>query len=157
MAADGFLRVNKCAAGPAAAAEGGARAGASTACALAPLQRKGTRVRGQAQRHECARCRVCGDANESARAMPAPTRVAVLAPARASPSAAATGPAAHLFTRGNPSAAIPLAYPSSSAVRADAFSHLSAAGPGRAFAPLSATGLGFGQAGTAPEKYFRLN
>src|SRR5260221_13925983 len=85
------------------------------------------------------------------------TRAAVLAPARASPSAAAAGSATHFFTRGNPSAAVPLAYLSSSAAPADAFSLLSAAEPGRGFAPLSAAGLGFGQGGTTPEKHFRLS
>ncbi len=96
-------------------------------------------------------------ANESARAMPPPTRAAVLAPARASPSAAAAGSATHFFTCGNLSAAVPLAYLSSSAAPVDTFSLLSAAKPGRGFAPLSAAGLGFGQGGTTPEKHFRLS
>ena len=38
-----------------------------------------------------------------------------------------------------------------------AFSHLSTALPGHAFAPLSATGQGFGQAGRTPEKYICFN
>jgi len=83
--------------------------------------------------------------------------VAVRASTHASPPAAARGPAEGYFTRANPSAAVPVAHlPPSGAPRL-VLSCLSAASPGRTFAPLSATGLGFGQAGTTPEIYFRLN
>ena len=70
---------------------------------------------------------VSAAANESARAVPTPIRprAAVLARARASPSAAAAGSAVQFFTCGNPSAVIPLAYPSSSTVPVDVFPHLS--------------------------------
>jgi len=70
---------------------------------------------------------VSAAANESARAVPAPNppRAAVLARTCASPSAAAAGSAAQFFTCGNPSAVIPLAYPSSSTVPVDVFPHLS--------------------------------
>ncbi len=79
-------------------------------------------------------------------------RVAVRAPLRASPPAAAAGPAEGYFTRANPSAAVPVPHSPPSGAPGLAFSRLSAPSPGRAFAPLSATGLGFGQAGTTPEK-----
>ena len=65
-------------------------------------------------------------------------RPAVLAPAHASPSAAAGGSAARPLTRTNPSGAIPLAYPPSSTVPGFAFSRFPAAPPGRAFALHSA-------------------
>src|SRR6266581_3823027 len=71
-------------------------------------------------------------------------------PPRASPPAAARGPAEGYFTRANSSAAVPGAHPPQSGAPGFALSHLSAASPGHAFAPLSATGLGFGQAGKSP-------
>ena len=77
-------------------------------------------------------------------------RVAVRAPARAPPPAAARGPAEGYFTRANLSAAVPGAHPPQSGAPGFALSHLSAASPGHAFTPLSATGLGFGQAGNPP-------
>ena len=52
-----------------------------------------------------------------------------------------------------PSAAVPVAHPPLSGAPGLAFSRLSAASPGRAFAPLSDTGLVFGQAGTSSEIY----
>jgi len=82
-------------------------------------------------------------------------RSAVLAPARASPSAAATGSAVHSFNRVNPSAAVPVAHPPSSAVLRLAFSRLSPASLGRAFAPFSAAGLGFLYVRTSPADTFR--
>ena len=78
---------------------------------------------------------------------------AVLAPARITPSATAVGSAAHFFTHGNPSAVVPLVYPSSSTAPTDTFAHLSAALPGRAFMSLSTTGLGLRQVGTSPKMY----
>jgi len=83
--------------------------------------------------------------------------VAGRAPLRALPPAAARGPAEGYFTRASPSTEVPGAYPSQSGVPGLALSHLSTASPGRAFAPLSATGLGFGKAGAAPEACSHLN
>ena len=82
-------------------------------------------------------------------------RSAVLAPARASPSAAATGSAARSFNRANLSAAVPVAHPPSSAVLGLAFSRLSPASLGRAFAPFSAASLGFLYVRTSPADTFR--
>ena len=82
-------------------------------------------------------------------------RSAVLAPAHATPSAAATGSAARSFTRVNPSAAVPVAHPPSSAVLGLAFSRLSPASLGRAFAPSSAAGLGFVYVRNSPADTFR--
>jgi len=82
-------------------------------------------------------------------------RSPVLAPARASPSAAAAGSAVPFFTHANPSAAFPLAHSASSAAPGTAFSHLSAALPGTAFAPPSGTVLGFTHAEEPSGKYFR--
>jgi len=79
----------------------------------------------------------------------------VLAPACASPSAAATGSAAPFFHHANPSAALPLAHSASSAGSGLAFSHLSATLPGRVFAPPSGTGLGLTHAEESSEKKFR--
>ena len=81
------------------------------------------------------------------------------APSRCSapPPAAARGPAEGYFTRASPSTEVPGAYPSQSGAPGLALSRLSAASPGRAFAPLSATGLGFGKAGAAPEACSHLN
>ena len=80
---------------------------------------------------------------------------AALSPTRASPSAAATGLAAPLFTDANLSASFPLAYSASSAGPGLAFSHLSAAFPVRVFAPPSGTGLGFTHAEESSENHFR--
>ena len=82
-------------------------------------------------------------------------RSAVLAPARASPSAAAPGSAARSFARANPSAAVPVAHPPSSAVLGLAFPRLSPASLGSAFAPSSAAGLGLIYARTSPVDTFR--
>ena len=84
-------------------------------------------------------------------------RVAVCARTHVPPPAAARDPAEGYFTRASPSAAVPGAHPSQSGAPGLAFSRFSAESPGRAFVPLSATGLGFGKAGTAPEKSFYLN
>jgi hypothetical protein len=73
-------------------------------------------------------------------------RIAVHARVRASPPGpptAADGPAEGYFACANPSAAVPVAYRPSSGARGPVFSHLSPALSGPAFAPLSATGLGF--------------
>src|SRR5260221_12248774 len=87
---------------------------------------------------------------------PVRIRVAVRAPRCASPPAAAAGPAEGYFTRANLSAAVLVAHSPPSGAPGLVFLHLSAPSPGHAFAPLSATGLGFGQAGTTPEKSFCL-
>ena len=79
----------------------------------------------------------------------------MLAPARASPSAAAAGSAAPFFTHANPSAAFPLAHSASSAAPGTALSHFSAALPGTAFAPPSGTVLGFAHAEEPSGKYFQ--
>ena len=133
-----------------------------------------------AQRRECARSRVPGDAvpfrrtcindisgncrtcmeGGTARHRQAPScvriRVAVRARARAPPPAAARGPGEGYLTRANPFAAVPGAYPSQSGAPGFAFSRFSAASPGHAFAPLSATGLVPGQVGKSPEIYVIL-
>ena len=70
-------------------------------------------------------------------------RVAVRAPPCAPPPAAPRDPAEGYFTRASPSAAVPGAHPSQSGAPGLAFSRFSAESPGRAFALLSATGLGF--------------
>jgi len=82
-------------------------------------------------------------------------RSAVLAPACATPSAAATGSAARSFTHANLSAAVPVAHPPSSAVLRLAFSRLSPASLGRAFAPSSTAGLGFVYVRNSPADTFR--
>jgi len=84
-------------------------------------------------------------------------RVAVRAPPRAPPPAAARSPAEGYFTCANPSATIPGARPSKSGAPGLTLSRLSAASPRCTFAPLSATGLGSGEAGTAPGKHLHLN
>ena len=98
---------------------------------------------------------VSAAANERARvAVPAvghSPRPAVLAPARASPSAVAAGFAARSLARANLSVAVPLAYFPLSAAPGHAFSPLSAVPPGSAFAPVSATGLGFAHAERSTE------
>ena len=81
-------------------------------------------------------------------------RSAVLAPARATPSAAATGSAVRSFTCANLSAAVPVAHPPSSAVLRLAFPRLSPASLGRAFAPSSAAGLGFVYVRNSPADTF---
>ena len=78
-------------------------------------------------------------------------RIAVRAPARVPPPAAARGPAEGYFIHANASTAVPGTHPSQSGAPGFALSRVSAAFPGHAFAPLSATGLGSGQAGTSPE------
>ena len=78
-------------------------------------------------------------------------------PPRASPPPAVAGPTEGYFICVNPSAAFPVAHPPKSSMCGLAFSHLSTASPGYAFAPLSATGQGFGQAGRTPEKYKCFN
>src|SRR5260221_9416098 len=81
-------------------------------------------------------------------------RIAVRAPARAPPPAAARGPAEGYFIRANASAAVPGTHPSQSGAPRFALSRVSAAFPGHAFVPLSATGLGSGQAGESPPIFF---
>jgi len=81
-------------------------------------------------------------------------RSAVLAPARASPSAAVTGSAACSFACANLSTAVPVAHPPSSAVLGLAFSRLSPTLLGSAFAPSSTAGLGFIYARTSPADTF---
>ena len=92
-------------------------------------------------------------------AVPTPTvhplRAAVLAPTCTSPSTAATGSAAPFFHHANLSAALLLAHSASSAGSGLAFLHLSAALPGRVFAPPSGTGLGLTHAEESSEKKFR--
>jgi len=73
---------------------------------------------------------------------------------RLSPSAAATGSAAHSFTCANPSAAVPVAHPPSSAFLGLAFSRLSPTSLGHAFAPSSTAGLGFVYVRTSPADTF---
>jgi hypothetical protein len=63
-------------------------------------------------------------------------RITVLAPAPASPSAAAVGSAARFLTRVNPSAAVPVAYHPLSVMPGLAFSHLSAASLGACLRPI---------------------
>ena len=79
--------------------------------------------------------------------------VTVCAPPRASYPAAAHGPAKGYFTCANPSAVVPVTHPPPSSAPRLAFSRLSATSPRRTFAPLSATGLMFRQAGISPEIY----
>jgi hypothetical protein len=64
-------------------------------------------------------------------------------PPRASPPAAAAGPAEGYFARANPSAVIPAAHPPPSGALGAAFVHFPAASPGSAFPPPPAPGLGF--------------
>src|SRR5258707_13791487 len=81
-------------------------------------------------------------------------RIAVRAPARAPPPAAARGPAEGYFIRANASAAVPGTHPSQSGAPGFALSRVSAAFPGHAFVPHSATGLGSGQSGEIPAILF---
>ena len=81
---------------------------------------------------------------------------AVLAPARAPPSAAAASSTAHSFVHANPSAVFPLRYPTSSAAPGHAFAHFSAASPACTFAPPSAATPGIAYAGTPPKKHSGL-
>ena len=79
--------------------------------------------------------------------------VAVRARAHASPlgtPAAADGPAEGYFVCANPSAAVLVAHWPPSGAHGPAFSCLSTTLPGPAFAPLSATGLGFLRGGKIP-------
>ena len=80
---------------------------------------------------------------------------AVLAPTRASPSAAVTGSAVRSFTHANPSAVVPVAHPPSSAFLGLAFLRLSPASLRRAFAPSSVASLGFVYVRTSPADTFR--
>ena len=68
---------------------------------------------------------------------PPPPCAAALAPARATPSAAAAGSAEGSFTRANRSTAVVFAYPPSSVVPGLALSPFPAALQGHAFAPPS--------------------
>jgi len=92
-------------------------------------------------------------------AMPMPTVhppcAAVLAPTHTSPSAAATGSTAPFFNHTNPSAVLPLAHSASSAGSGLAFLHLSAALPGRMFAPPSGTSLRLTHAEESSENKFQ--
>ena len=83
-------------------------------------------------------------------------RAAVLAPARAPPSAAVVSSTARSFVHANLSAAVPLGYPASSAAPGHAFAHFSAASPACAFAPPSATAPGIAYAGTPQKKHSGL-
>ena len=80
---------------------------------------------------------------------------AVLAPACATPSAAAAGSAEGSFTRMNQSMAVPLGYPPSSVVPGLAFLCFPAALQGHAFAPLSAAVPVFAYAGTSAQAFSR--
>ena len=80
-----------------------------------------------------------------------------VSPPHASPPPAVAGPAEGYFICANPSAVFPVAHPPKSGMCRLAFLHLSAASPRHMFAPLSATGQGFGQAGRTPEKYICFN
>ena len=79
---------------------------------------------------------------------------AALAPARATPSAAAASSAEGSFTHVNRSTAVPLAYPPSSIVPGLAFSPFPAALQGHTFTPLSATIPQFAYAGTSAQALF---
>ena len=97
-------------------------------------------------------------ANDRARVtVPAPPLrcAAVLAPARATPSAAAASSAEGSFTCANRSMAVPLASPPSSVVPGLAFSRFPTALQGHTFAPLSAAVPQFAYAGTSAQAFFR--
>jgi len=79
---------------------------------------------------------------------------AVLAPACVSLSAAATGSAVQSFACMNPSTAVLVAHPPSSAVLGLVFLHLSPTLLGCVFAPSSAAGLGFIYVRTSPTDTF---
>jgi len=83
--------------------------------------------------------------------------IAVHASVHASPPAAARSPAEVISLAQTHLWWSQLHIPSPSGAPRLALSCLSTASPGRAFAPLSATGLGFGQAETTPKIYFCLN
>jgi len=87
--------------------------------------------------------------------VPARPCATVLAPARATPSAAAAGSAEGSFTRANQSTAVPLGYPPSSVVPGLAFSRFPATLQGHAFAPLSAAVPVFAYAGTSAQAFSR--
>jgi len=78
---------------------------------------------------------------------------AALAPARATPSAAAAGSAEGSFTCANQSTVVPLGYPPSSVVLGLAFSRFPAALQGHVFAPLSAAVPVFAYAGTSAQAF----
>jgi len=80
---------------------------------------------------------------------------AVLAPARASPSAAAACSAVHSFAPVNPSGPVPHAYPPSSSAPGLAFACFLAASLRHAFAPPSTAGTGSGYARTFTQTTFR--
>jgi len=77
-------------------------------------------------------------------------RIAVHGPARTPPPAAARNPAEGSFTGASPSVGVPGGRRSQSGVPGLPFSRFSAESPGRVFAPLSATGLGFRKARDSP-------
>ena len=80
---------------------------------------------------------------------------AALAPACATPSAAAASSAEGSFTHANRSTAVPLASPPSSVVPGLAFSRFPAALQGHTFAPLSATVPRFAYAWMSARALFR--
>ena len=82
-------------------------------------------------------------------------RSAVLAPARAPPSAAPAGSLRRLYNCANPSAEVPAAYPPSSAVPRPAISQLSAAFPRAAFVPPFSAGSRLAHVGISPKNTFR--
>ena len=97
---------------------------------------------------------------EKAEGPASPTRcacAAALAPTRATPSAAAAGPAEGSFTCANRSTASPLAYLPSSVVPGLAFSPFPDALQECAFAPHSTTVPEFAYAGTRVQTYFRAD
>ena len=84
-------------------------------------------------------------------------RIAVRACACVSPlgtPTAADGPAEGYFVCANLSAAVPVAHWPPSGACGPTFSRLSAALPGPAFAPLSATSLGFLRGGKIPRDMY---
>ena len=82
-------------------------------------------------------------------------RSAVLAPARAPPSAALAGSLRHLYNCANPSAEVLAAYPPSSAVPRPAISRLSATFPRPTFAPPFSIGSRLTYVGISPKNTFR--
>ena len=103
---------------------------------------------------------VSATANEHARAhltvpAPPPPCAAVLAPARATPSAAAAGSAEGSFTCANRSTAVLLAHPPSSVVPGLAFSPFPAALQGNVFAPSSSGVPEFAYARRSAQAFFR--
>ena len=94
-------------------------------------------------------------ANECAHAAVPPPSTAMLAPARASPSAVASGSAVHYFPCVSRITADPLAYPPSSTAPGLAFSPLPAVPPRPMFAPPSATVNWSAYLGTSIQNDFR--